>query len=201
MPKVDYILSARKQMPIFILVEKTNESYVDEHINEVLTSIKNILVELNRSPDFDVLVAMYSFSSTDTSFRTKTMICVDDCNPNTLLDNSCVDLSNVFCQLNGDMSSTTMLKSETGYMWPYVLLVVAGNKKYYGHNELNSIKKNKWFAISRKIVLTFSDITENSTSVVSQFAGNKEAIIKINNKSQYEDLLRQHLVGVNFTWD
>ncbi len=199
MPKIDGLIVVRKKIPVFILAEKSNDAFVSTRIDEALATIKNTLGELGNSPDFEVVVGTYSFSTSDTCFRPKKLQELGDYSNEFIADDSCVDLTNVLFHLNEDMSRKTMMNSETGYMIPWVLLVVDGSKKYCGHEQLECNMENKWFARARRIVITLNDISDDSTNVIFKFASHSESIITFDNQKHVKKLLLQLMVYVSIT--
>ena len=193
MPRIDNITGIpRKEKPIFILFEKTNDSSVMFRIYKVIETIKESLCDIQKkSPDAEIKVGVYSFSSSiSDDVYPERLEHLEDFDIEEIIYNSNVNLTNVFNRLEHDLSRTVLLTAEYGYLHPDIILVLAGNKKYYGSDELKKLTNNSWFSSSRRIVVLMDNHkNDEDDNIINNFASTDETIININKIDNFPEII------------
>lgn len=199
MPKIDVMGLPRKEFPIFLLIEKSTNSKNELQINNLVSSIAETLREIQyQTPDLDLKIGLYAFSKATDLFYPKKLYSLDEIDINDCLKEQSVDLSKVFEKLCHDLSRTTLLTSETGYVLPFVILVLAGDNNYTYADSLTILKENMWFKRARKIAFVVNDSTV-ANEMALDFTGTKEAIVKVDDIDTSISIFKQLITFVNCT--
>ena len=200
MPRIDATGLPRKEYPIFLLVERSEDIKTTIRVYELLKNIRLALFEVqNLTPDVELKVGFYTFSSANYSMCPEKLVSLEELNFEKLNDDKIVDLSNVFCRLSNDLSRSTLLMSETGYVAPNIILIFDGSKRYIDNGALTKLNENKWFRYARKIALSVNEHDSIKNDVINKFTGTDEAVVKFADIDTSMELVRNLLTCVSIS--
>lgn len=174
----DFILTAKKHMYIFILIEKSSSMSYSQHLksNETVRKIASIIKDLGQN-------------YTDYEFKTEVLIFSNDA------DNQ-ASLGDAYRDLNGYLSASKgVMQSINGIAAPAIILISANSISEDYDQELSRIKSNKWFLAARKIAIVL-DESVNSKQLYS-FTGDSDAVLTIKDKDI--EILRRIIKPIDVT--
>ena len=200
MPRIDATGLPRKEYPIFLMVERTEDVKTSIKVYELLKNIRLALLEVQKiTPDVELKVGFYSFSSASCFLYPQKLVSLEELDFEMLNDDEIVDLSNVFCRLSNDLSRSTLLMGETGYVAPNIILIIDGSKRYVDNGALAKLNENKWFRFARKIALSVNEHDSIKNDVINKFTGTDEAIVKITDVDTSMELFKNLLTCVSIS--
>lgn len=192
------MITARKDWPILMLVEKSDDVSTAFRIHDV---VKSIIEELSNtqgnSPDCEIKIGMYSFSNTSYFKHPGQLMKLSEYDISDFTKNDVVDLTDILKQLDNDLSRSTLLNGEYGYYVPTFIFILDGNKKYIANEALEKIKQNKWFRAARKIAFCLNKYDVSVEDDIFKLVGNREAVFTVNNTVETIEILKQLLICIN----
>lgn len=91
-------------------------------------------------------------------------------------------------ELNSKLSRNAFLKSMTGRLMPVIIFMTDGNFTDDYKEELEKIRKNKWFQRSTKIAFAIGENPDEE--MIAEIVGNNEVVITSNNMQLFKKLIR-----------
>lgn len=200
MPRIDATGLPKKEFPIFLMAERSEDIKTAVKVYELLKNIRLALFEVQQlTPDVELKVGFYTFSSVSYSKHPERLVSLEELDFEKAYDDKIVDLSDVFYRLSGDLSRSTLLMSETGYVAPNIVLVFDGSKRYIDNGALTKLNENKWFKYARKIALSINEHDSINNDVINKFTGTDEAIVRIADNADSMDIFKNLLVSVSIS--
>lgn len=99
------------------------------------------------------------------------------------------DFGSALNELNNKLSREQFLISKPGFKAPVIIFMSDGEPTDDYESALNKIKSNnKWFQVATKIAIAVGD--DANIQVLQKIAGNKEAVIKVDDLESLKKLIR-----------
>jgi len=190
----EIIIGARKLLPMFYLID-TSGSMEGEKIGQVNDAMRDLRVVLDdvtqSNADAELKLAAMTFSS-----GAKWA----DCTKNGLVSPAdfywspvsaagLTEIGAALKLLDKDLSRNGFLKSDVGYNMPVIIFMSDGAPTDEWEETYNRIKaNNSWFKYAIKIAIAVG--VDADIDVLAKLAGNKEAVIRIENTETLAKLIR-----------
>ena len=191
------MLTARKDWPILMLVEKSDETRAMLSINNIVKRFMQEIVNIQDvTQNCSIKVGTYTFGNSSHFIHPNRLVPISEYEISEVFKNDVVDLTSIVSQLNNDLSRKTLLNGESGYYLPMLIFILDGNKKYMAKDALEQINKNKWFRYARKIAFLVNSHVSCEDDLL-EILGNEEAIINVTDTEEALDILRKLLICIN----
>ena len=168
----------KKVLPVIFMVD-VSENMSGTRIctlNNVMRDALDMLRETAReSVDRETGIAVLQYSNR-CEWATDGLVGVDDFKWEDVSGGGRTDFGLAIRELDANLSRNALFDGSFGYYTPVIINVTDGNYEDGWEKELEAIKKNKWFNISRKFCITIgSDV---NLSALTNFCGTAEGIIR-----------------------
>lgn len=194
MPNEDYLkeVAAARVLTTFLVVDTSKSMESNGNIDKVNSAIEEmvpLLQELSKNnADAEIRLAILAFS---TGCRWVTRDSEDKPGPDSLQTffwnrmeaSGMTDMGIAFTELESKLSRKAFLKSSTGSYAPVIILLTDGNPTDDWKKGLEKLKHNNWYKLAAKIAIC---LDYGNTSVLNEFTGNPETVVKID--SERDDL-------------
>ena len=170
---------ARKTLTLFYLID-TSGSMDGDKIGQVNTIMEEVIPELRDvgGADSDVRMAVMTYD-TDVRWMYDEPLSIEEIRWTRLSASGWTDLGAALEELDSKLSREGFMKSASVSFAPVIFLLSDGypNDGYETH--LEKLKTNKWFKYALKIAVAIG--TDASVSTLSEFTGNSETVVSVNN--------------------
>lgn len=182
----------RKVMTLFLLVDTSGSMTANGNIGKVNSAIEEMIPLLqeisNENADAEIKIAVLAFSSgcrwvTHDLAGQPGAESLESFFWNDLQASGLTDMGAAFVELESKLSRSAFLQSSTGAYAPVIILLSDGLPTDNTQLGLDKLKHNNWYRAATKIAIA---VDEGDTSILSQFTGTTEAVLKVN--SEREDL-------------
>lgn len=191
------MITARKDWPILLLVEKSDETRTMLSINNMVKGFMQEIVNIQDvSPNCSIKVGTYTFGNSGQFIHPNRLVPISEYEISEVFKNDLVDLTNIVSQLNNDLSRKTLLNGENGYYLPMLIFILDGNKKYMSKDASEQINQNKWFRYARKLAFLVNG-HDSCEDDLLEILGNEEAIFNVKDTEEALDILRKLLICIN----
>ena len=182
---------ARKLLPIIYVLDTSGSmdgsriAAVNAAINETMEVLKDVS---SKNPTAELKIAVLQFSS-GPQWVTENLVFMEDFYWNDLKAGGLTDFGSALNELNNKLSREQFLVSEVGFKAPVIIFMSDGEPTDDYESALNKIKSNnKWFQVATKIAIAVGD--DANIQVLQKIAGNKEAVIKVDDLETLKKLIR-----------
>ncbi len=179
---------ARKNLVLFYLID-TSGSMQGTKIGTVNTVMEETIPEIRNvgGSDAEVKVAVLTFN-TDVDWVYDRPISVEEFEWKRLSADGWTDMGMAFEMLNEKMSRNGFLQSPSLSFAPVIFLISDGYPNPGFESSLEKLKQNKWFKYSIKIA--FAVGTDADKDLLTDFTGNPEAVVTVNNGKALARLIK-----------
>lgn len=182
---------ARKLLPIIYVLDTSGSmegsriAAVNAAMNETMEVLKDVS---SKNPTAELKIAVLQFSS-GPQWVTENLVFMDDFYWNDLKAGGLTDFGSALNELNDKLSRAQFLTSNVGFKAPVIIFMSDGEPTDDYESALNKIKSNnKWFQVATKIAIAVGD--DANIQVLQKIAGNKEAVIKVDDLETLKKLIR-----------
>jgi hypothetical protein epulo_01596 len=182
---------ARKLLPIIYVLDTSGSmegsriAAVNAAMNETMEVLKDVS---SKNPTAELKIAVLQFSS-GPQWVTENLVFMEDFYWNDLKAGGLTDFGSALNELNNKLSREQFLVSEVGFKAPVIIFMSDGEPTDDYESALNKIKSNnKWFQVATKIAIAVGD--DANIQVLQKIAGNKEAVIKVDDLETLKKLIR-----------
>lgn len=197
MPRESSEIIVRKDWPILMLVEKSDETRAMLSINDMVKRFVQEIVNIQDiAQNCSIKIGTYTFSNSSHFIHPNKLVSILEYEISEVFKNDVVDLTGIINQLNNDLSRKTLLNGESGYYLPMLIFILDGNKKYIAKDAVEQINQNKWFRRAPKIAFLVNDHISREDDLL-KILGNKEVIFNVTNTEEALDILRKLLSCIN----
>jgi len=184
----------KKVMTLFYLVDSSG-SMSGEKIGTVNSAMEEAIVHdlpdmASANDDAEINVAIMEFN---TGCRWKTSesgpIPLGSVTWDTLSAGGLTDMGAAFRELDHKLSKNAFLKSTTGAYAPVMLLLSDGAPTDDWKGGLDQLKSNNWYKNGIKIAFAIGN--DADMDVLASFTGNREAVLRVNNKDVLYRLIKK----------
>ena len=182
---------ARKLLPIIYVLDTSGSmegsriAAVNAAMNETMEVLKDVS---SKNPTAELKIAVLQFSS-GPQWVTENLVFMEDFYWNDLKAGGLTDFRSALNELNNKLSREQFLVSEVGFKAPVIIFMSDGEPTDDYESALNKIKSNnKWFQVATKIAIAVGD--DANIQVLQKIAGNKEAVIKVDDLETLKKLIR-----------
>lgn len=180
----DVVEVARRTMVLFFMVD-TSGSMTGDKIGTVNHTMEEVMPELQdisaTNADAQLKVATMEFS-TGARWITPEPVPAEEFSWSYLEANGITDLGEACIQLNEKLSRNAFMSEAAGSFAPAIFLLSDGEPTDNYQKGLEKLKSNNWFKKAIKVAIAIGD--NANTAVLSEFTGNIEAVIKVNNAAE-----------------
>ena len=181
---------ARRTMNLFFLVD-TSGSMSGDKIGAVNDAIRETVPDLkdlsSSNPDAAIKIAALQFD-TDVCWLNPQPIDSEDFYWSDLRAGGLTALGLALNNLNEKLSKTQFLQEAAGSYAPVLILLSDGGPTDDYSSALNNIKQNNWFKYAIKIAIAIGNDADKE--MLTQFAGNSEAVIEVHNKAALKAIIK-----------
>lgn len=182
---------ARKLLPIIYVLDTSGSmegsriAAVNAAMNETMEVLKDVS---SKNPTAELKIAVLQFSS-GPQWVTENLVFMEDFYWNDLKAGGLTDFGSALNELNKKLSREWYLESPVGHKVPVIIFMSDGEPTDDYESALNKIKSNnKWFQVATKIAIAVGD--DANIQVLQKIAGNKEAVIKVDDLETLKKLIR-----------
>ena len=182
---------ARKLLPIIYVLDTSGSmegsriAAVNAAMNETMEVLKDVS---SKNPTAELKIAVLQFSS-GPQWVTENLVFMEDFYWNDLKAGGLTDFGSALNELNNKLSREQFLVSEVGFKAPVIIFMSDGEPTDDYESALNKIKSNnKWFQVATKSAIAVGD--DANIQVLQKIAGNKEAVIKVDDLETLKKLIR-----------
>ena len=182
---------SRKLLPIIYVLDTSGSmegsriAAVNAAMNETMEVLKDVS---QKNPTAQLKIAVLQFSS-GPQWVTDELVFMEDFYWNDLKAGGLTDFGSALNELNNKLSRKQFLISEVGFKAPVIIFMSDGEPTDDYESALNKIKSNnKWFKTATKIAIAVGD--DANIQVLQKIAGNKEAVIKVDDLESLKKLIR-----------
>lgn len=184
MARPDHEEIPRKTAFLFFLID-TSGSMAGTRIGAVNSAIEEVLVKIKEmndtSADAIVEIALLTFDSGIEWLTPNGPVKPENYYFNHLDANGLTAMGEAFRSLEEKLHQNSgFMQRASGSYAPVIFLMSDGEPNDDWEANLEKLKKNKWFHVSAKVALAVGD--DASTSVLEQFTGTSEAVVKVSEK-------------------
>ncbi len=175
----------KRKAHLFLIMEKTEDAEVKKTIESMVEDFIFFASYNDEEDHLERIVYTYSYGSpsiapyTDIYGVDKSFNIECNCSGNT------IDMTNLFKQLDRDMSRRKLMNAETGVITPTVVILANGSESYSGKKALDKLIQNKWFYHAKRLVITCNDKTKGSNKIFESFTGDDEAVLSHQEMNTY----------------
>lgn len=180
----------RRTMTLFFLID-TSGSMEGSKIGAVNDAVANVLPMLDEisaeNPDAEIKVAALEFSSgvnwlySEPKSACKFIWQDVAASGLTSLGAACMELSS-------KLSKSGYMQSSSGSFAPAIILLSDGGPTDDFESGLNKLKENNWFKAAIKVAIAIGDDADRE--VLTQFAGNREAVFTVHNIDALKQIIQ-----------
>lgn len=197
MPRESSEIIVRKDWPILMLVEKSDETRAMLSINDMVKRFAQEIVNIQDiAQNCSIKIGTYTFSNSSHFIHPNRLVPILEYEISEVFKNDVVDLTGIISQLNNDLSRKALLNGESGYYLPMLIFILDGNKNYIAKDALEQINQNKWFRHAPKIAFLVNDHISREDDLL-KILGNKEVIFNVTYTEEALDILRKLLSYIN----
>lgn len=186
----DRVKIARRTMVLFFLVD-TSGSMEGDKIGSVNDAIRETVPDLqdlsNSNADAAIKIATLQFA-TNVQWLYPQPIDSGDFRWNDLQVGGLTSLGAALNELNTKLSKSQFLQEAAGSFAPVIILLSDGGPTDDYKRGLEGIKKNNWFKHAIKIAIAIGNDADKN--VLTEFAGNSEAVIEVHNRSALKSIIK-----------
>ena len=177
-------------MVLFFLVD-TSGSMEGDKIGSVNDAIRETVPDLqdlsNSNADAAIKIATLQFA-TNVQWLYPQPIDSGDFRWNDLQVGGLTSLGAALNELNTKLSKSQFLQEAAGSFAPVIILLSDGGPTDDYKRGLEGIKKNNWFKHAIKIAIAIGNDADKN--VLTEFAGNSEAVIEVHNRSALKSIIK-----------
>ena len=181
---------ARRTMVLFFLIDASGSMSGDKMgtVNNTMEGVVRELEDIsNDNADAELKVAVMKFSS-GSEWITNEPVPAKDFSWNYLDARGLTDLGDACSQLNEKLSRNAFMNEAAGSFAPAVFLMSDGEPTDNYQKGLELLKQNNWFKKAIKVSIAIGN--DANETVLGEFAGNPEAVIRVNNASELRYWIR-----------
>ncbi|OUP80830.1 hypothetical protein B5F07_19765 [Lachnoclostridium sp. An169] len=182
---------ARKLLPIIYVIDTSGSMTGDRisSVNEAMNDTVDVLKEVSENnPTAELKVGVLQFDS-NARWVTNGLIFMEDYFWNDLEAGGLTTLGAALDELDKKLSRSAFLDSEVGYKAPVIIFMSDGYPTDDYEKALKKISAgNKWYKIATKIAIGVGD--DFDADALAKIAGNREAVIKVNDNETLKKLIR-----------
>ena len=182
----------RKLLPIIYVLDTSGSmagdriAAVNAAMNETMEVLKDVS---NNNPTAELKIGVLQFSSGAKWITDRGFVFMEDFFWNDLKAGGLTDFGSALNELNKKMSRQEFLNSDVGYKVPVIIFMSDGEPTDDYESALKKINaSNKWFKVSTKIAIAVGD--DANIEVLQKIAGNKEAVIKVDDLETLKKLIK-----------
>ena len=181
----------RKLLPVFCVLDipmSMDEEQITR-VNTIMLEMVDLLREkANKLYSSELRIAVLQSYGTS-QWLTDGLISPEDFSWQGLKASGASNFGNTLNELNNKLSREQFLVSEVGFKAPVIIFMSDGEPTDDYESALNKIKSNnKWFQVATKIAIAVGD--DANIQVLQKIAGNKEAVIKVDDLETLKKLIR-----------
>ena len=181
----------RKLLPVFCVLDipmSMDEEQITR-VNTIMLEMVDLLREkANKLYSSELRIAVLQSYGTS-QWLTDGLISPEDFSWQGLKASGASNFGNTLNELNNKLSREQFLVSEVGFKAPVIIFMSDGEPTDDYESALNKIKSNnKWFQVATKIAIAVGD--DANVQVLQKIAGNKEAVIKVDDLETLKKLIR-----------
>lgn len=183
---------ARKLLPIIYVLDTSGSmdgdriAAVNAAMNETMEVLRDVS---NNNPTAELKIGVLQFSSGAKWITDSGLVFMDDFFWNDLKAGGLTDFGSALNELNKKMSRKEFLNSDVGYKVPVIIFMSDGEPTDDYESAIKKINaSNKWFKASTKIAIAVGD--DANIEVLQKIAGNKEAVIKVDDLETLKKSIR-----------
>ena len=181
----------RKLLPVFCVLDipmSMDEEQITR-VNTIMLEMVDLLREkANKLYSSELRIAVLQSYGTS-QWLTDGLISPEDFSWQGLKASGASNFGNTLNELNNKLSRAQFLVSEVGFKAPVIIFMSDGEPTDDYESALNKIKSNnKWFQVATKIAIAVGD--DANIQVLQKIAGNKEAVIKVDDLETLKKLIR-----------
>lgn len=191
---------SRKLLPIIYVLDTSGSmegsriAAINAAMNETMEVLKDVS---QKNPRAQLKIGVLQFSS-GPQWVTNELEFMEDFYWNDLKAGGMTDFGSALNELNNKLSRQQFLISEVGFLAPVIIFMSDGKLTDDYESALNKIKSNnEWFKQATKIAIAVGD--DANVQVLQKIAGNKEAVIKVDDLETLKKLIR--VVSVQYLSD
>lgn len=181
---------ARRTMVLFFIVD-TSGSMSGDKIGSVNDAIRETVPDLRdlseNNPDASIKIAALQFD-TDARWLYPQPVESSDFQWTDLQTGGFTSLGLAMEKLNEKLSKSQFLQEAAGSFAPVIILLSDGGPTDNYKKGLEDIKKNNWFKYAIKIAIAIGNDADKN--VLTEFAGNSEAVIEVHNRSALKAIIK-----------
>lgn len=181
---------ARRTMVLFFIVD-TSGSMSGDKIGSVNDAIRETVPDLRdlseNNPDASIKIAALQFD-TDARWLYPQPVESSDFQWTDLQTGGLTSLGLAMEKLNEKLSKSQFLQEAAGSFAPVIILLSDGGPTDNYKKGLEDIKKNNWFKYAIKIAIAIGNDADKN--VLTEFAGNSEAVIEVHNRSALKAIIK-----------
>jgi uncharacterized protein YegL len=181
---------AKRTMVLFFLVDKsysmdgTKIGAVNEAINDVIPEIVQIA---NEGADAELRISVLTFSH-GAEWMFPEPVKVEDFRWKYLDAAGATDMGRAFSMLSEKMDRKGYMGDARGFYAPAVILMSDGQPTDAFQEQLELLKKNKWFQVALKAAVSIGEDADKR--VLAEFTGNVETVLTAHTPETLKKIIR-----------
>lgn len=183
---------ARKLLPIIYVLDTSGSMSGDRiaAVNAAMNETMEVLKDVSeKNPTAELKIGVLQFSTGASWITNKGLVFMEDFYWNDLQAGGLTDLGSALKELDNKLSREEFLDSNVGYKVPVIIFMSDGGPTDDFESVLQKINaSNKWFKASTKIAIAVGD--DANIEVLQKIAGNREAVIKVDDLETLKKLIR-----------
>lgn len=184
---------AKRTMVLFFLIDKSF-SMSGAKIGAVNYAMRDVIPEIQKiasdSADANIKIAVLTFSS-GSEWLYQTPIDAKDFKWSDINVDGMTDMGHAFKQLNEKLSRNGFMGDISGSYAPAIILMSDGYPTDDYLKQLKELRNNNWFKASIKAAIAIDiDGSEADKSMLTEFTGNRESILEVNNTDMLKKMIR-----------
>ena len=183
---------ARKLLPIIYVLDTSGSMAGDRiaAVNSAMSETMEVLKDVsNNNPTAELKIGVLQFASGASWITQNGFVFMDDFYWNDLKAAGLTDLGSALNELDKKLSRKEFLNSDVGYKVPVIIFMSDGGPTDDYEKALKKIlDSNKWYKAATKIAIAVGD--EANIDVLQKIAGNREAVIKVDDLESLKKLIR-----------
>lgn len=183
---------ARKLLPIIYVLDTSGSMAGDRiaAVNSAMSETMEVLKDVsNNNPTAELKIGVLQFASGAKWITPNGFVFMDDFYWNDLKAGGLTDLGSALEELQNKLSRNEFLNSDVGYKVPVIIFMSDGGPTDDYEKALKKImNSNKWYKAATKIAIAVGD--EANIDVLQKIAGNREAVIKVDDLESLKKLIR-----------
>lgn len=181
---------ARRTMTLFFLVD-TSGSMEGSKIGTLNSAIEEVIPEIckisDENADAAIKIAVLAFSN-GARWITPAPMDAQDFRWNYLNADGLTDFGEMCKMLNEKLSRKAFMSDVAGSFAPAIFLLSDGEPTDEYQKELGKLKENNWFKKAIKVAVAIGE--DANKDVLSEFTGNKEAVISVHTPEALTKMIR-----------